>query len=57
MSTITALRSRPSAPSALDRVVVRFARAHHLHISPIVGCYQCLHNAPRVATSELDAAA
>ncbi len=57
MSTITAFRSRSSASSALDRVVAQFARAHHLHISPIVGCYQCLRNAPRVASSALAAAA
>ncbi len=57
MSSIYAFRPQPTTPSALDRVVARFARAHFLHISPIVGCYECLHNEPRVPRSRLLAAA
>lgn len=62
MSVITALRPRrsrraPTSPSALDRVVARFARSHAVHVSPIVGCYLCLHNEPRTAVKALPAAA
>jgi hypothetical protein len=43
--------------TALDRVIAQFARSHVTHISPIVGCYQCLHNEPRVTSRALLAAA
>lgn len=62
MTIVTALRphrsrTAPARPSALDRVVTRFARSHALHVSPIVGCYLCLHNEPRTAAMVLPAAA
>jgi hypothetical protein len=62
MPSITAYQSARSRfaltkPTALDRVIARFARSHSMHVSPIVGCYQCLHNEPRVASRELPAAA
>jgi hypothetical protein len=34
-------------PTALERLTAAFARSHHLHVTPIVGCYLCLHNVPR----------
>jgi hypothetical protein len=42
--------------SPLDRVIARLARAHGAHVTPIVGCYMCLHNEAR-APQELAAAA
>ena len=41
-------------PTALDRVIAYHARGHEMHVSPIVGCYQCLHNEPRVASQGLE---
>jgi hypothetical protein len=35
--------------SPLEIVVVRHARAHDIHVSPIVGCYLCLHGVARAA--------
>ena len=49
--TISAAKSSP-----LDRVIARFALAHGSHLSPIVGCYLCLHNEAR-PSKELAAAA
>ncbi len=61
MSLITAFlprrRTAPAEPSALDRVVAQFARSHAMHITPILGCYQCLHGEPRIIVRELAAAA
>ena len=62
MSSITVFqparpRSAMTTLSALDVVVARFARAHATHMSPIVGCYQCAHDEPRVPSQELRAAA
>ena len=33
----------PTRLSPLDIVVARHARSHDDHVSPIVGCYLCLH--------------
>ena len=62
MSLINASRPARSRfaqtkPTALDRVIAYHDRGHGMHVSPIVGCYQCLHNEPRVAGLELPAAA
>jgi hypothetical protein len=62
MSLITASRPARSRfaltkPTALDRVIAHYARTHGMHVSPIMGCYQCLRNEPRVASRELSAAA
>jgi hypothetical protein len=62
MPSITAIRSAEShvaSPkgTALDRVIAQFVRSHATHISPILGCYQCLHNEPRVTSRALLAAA
>jgi len=62
MSSITAFhpaqsRFAPTKLSALDRVIAHYARSHGTHVSPIVGCYQCLHGERRVASLELSAAA
>jgi hypothetical protein len=62
MSAIVAIRPARSrfAPTyriSLDLLIARYARAHATHVSPIVGCYQCLHEEPRVVSRELPAAA
>jgi hypothetical protein len=31
----------------LDIAVARHARSHDIHVSPIVGCYLCLHGVAR----------
>jgi hypothetical protein len=31
----------------LERLTVAYARSHGTHETPLVGCYLCLHNAPR----------
>jgi hypothetical protein len=33
-------------PTALERLTAVYARSHHSHVTPIVGCYLCLHNVP-----------
>ena len=58
-STIAFKSARPAAAvktSALDRLVARYALAHDSHEAPLVGCYLCLHNEPRLPR-ELAAAA
>ena len=51
MSSIITLATRTARnvakPSALDLVIARFAREHDWHVTPIVGCYLCLHNVAR----------
>jgi hypothetical protein len=37
----------PVRLTALDLVIARFAREHDQHVSPIVGCYLCLHGLSR----------
>jgi hypothetical protein len=32
---------------ALERLVDRYSRVHDNHEAPLVGCYLCLHDAPR----------
>jgi hypothetical protein len=41
--------TRPASrkASALERLTRAFARSHHAHMTPIVGCYLCLHNVAR----------
>ena len=61
MSSIIALHAtrasrRVARPSALDLVIARFAREHDRHVSPIVGCYLCLHNIARAPRALLVAA-
>lgn len=58
-STIAFKSARPVASvktSALDRLIAKYALAHDSHEAPLVGCYLCLHNAPRLPR-ELAAAA
>jgi hypothetical protein len=58
-STISFKSARPAAvvkSSALDRLIARYALAHGTHEAPLVGCYLCLHNEPRLPR-ELAAAA
>ena len=58
-STIAFKTARPVASvkaSALDRPIARYALAHDSHEAPLVGCYLCLHNEPRLPR-ELAAAA
>jgi hypothetical protein len=61
MSSILAFKiaaqKRAPKSTALDLVVARFAREHDEHLSPILGCYLCLHNEPRSEARELPAAA
>jgi hypothetical protein len=52
-----AAQRRVPVPTALDVVVARFAREHDAHVSPIVGCYMCLHNEPGRKSQEMRAAA
>jgi hypothetical protein len=33
--------------SALERLTRAFARSHYAHVTPIVGCYLCLHDVVR----------
>jgi hypothetical protein len=33
--------------TALERLTAAYARSHHAHVAPIVGCYLCLHNVTR----------
>jgi hypothetical protein len=42
--------TRPASrkASALERVTRAFGRSHHAHVTPIVGCYLCLHNVARL---------
>jgi hypothetical protein len=42
--------TRPAIPkpSALERLTAAYGRSHHTHVTPIVGCYLCLHDAPRL---------
>jgi len=48
--SLKAIAARKSTrPSVLDLVVARFDREHDDHVTPIVGCYACLHNEPREA--------
>jgi hypothetical protein len=50
-------RSLPSIKTgALERLTAALAAVHDTHESPLVGCYLCLHNAPR-RPRELAAAA
>ena len=42
--------------SALERLTAAYALSHHTHVTPLVGCYLCLRNAPR-RPRELAAAA
>ena len=60
MSSTIAFKSARSGASvktsALDRLIARYALAHHSHEAPLVGCYLCLHNEPRLPR-ELAAAA
>jgi hypothetical protein len=41
--------TRPATdkPSALERLTAAYGRSHHAHVTPIVGCYLCLHDAAR----------
>lgn len=58
-STIAFKPARPVPSvetSALDRLIARYALAHDSHEAPLVGCYLCLHNEPRLPR-ELAAAA
>jgi hypothetical protein len=61
MSAIVAFRPTQTrfAPYriSLDLLIARYARAHATHVSPIVGCYQCLHDEPRIVSRELPVAA
>ena len=45
-----------SSRRALDRLTSTYARSHPTHVSPMVGCYLCLHSVPR-RRQELAAAA
>ena len=45
-----------SSRRALDRLTASYARSHVTHVSPLVGCYHCLHGVPR-RPQELAAAA
>ncbi len=60
MSSTIAFKSARSGAtvktSALDRLIARYALAHDSHEAPLVGCYLCLHNEPRLPR-ELAAAA
>jgi hypothetical protein len=57
MSSVIAFDRRHTAkPSALDLVIARFARDHDQHITPIVGCYLCLHHVARASRAILIAA-
>jgi hypothetical protein len=50
-STIAFKTARPVTSvktSALDRLISRYAVAHDAHEAPLVGCYLCLHNEPRL---------
>ena len=50
MSTLIPFRVARRAASertALDSLVAAYARVHHEHVSPLVGCYLCLHDEPR----------
>ncbi len=40
-------RRAASQRSALDSLVAAYARVHDEHVSPLVGCYLCLHDEPR----------
>lgn len=58
-STIPFKPARPAATvktGALERLTAAYALVHDTHISPLVGCYLCLHNVPR-RPRELAAAA
>ena len=52
-----AAQKRAPKSTPLDFVVARFAREHDEHLSPMFGCYLCLHNEPRSKARELPAAA
>ena len=46
--TFNLFPKRPTRrPTALERLTSAFARSHQAHVSPIVGCYLCLHGVPR----------
>jgi hypothetical protein len=58
-STIAFKSARPTSTiktSALDRLIARYALAHEAHEAPLVGCYLCLLDQPRLP-GELAAAA
>ena len=49
-STVQFRFTRPRATgrmSALDRLTQAYARSHYTHETPLVGCYQCLHDVAR----------
>jgi hypothetical protein len=48
-STIPFRRRRVAAPGrhALQRLTAAYGRSHDSHVSPLVGCYLCLHDVPR----------
>jgi hypothetical protein len=52
----TLARRATTSRRALERLTAAYARAHHERVSPLVGCYLCLHSAPR-RPRELAAAA
>ena len=50
MSNIIPFRASRRAASertALDALIAAYARVHDEHVSPLVGCYLCLHDVPR----------
>jgi hypothetical protein len=40
-------RRAASERTALDTLVAAYGRVHYEHVSPLVGCYLCLHDEPR----------
>jgi hypothetical protein len=53
----TKTRSAPTYRISLDLLIARYSQVHATHLSPIVGCYLCLHDEPRVVSRELPVAA
>ena len=43
----TVARRATTSRRALERLTAAYARSHHDHASPLVGCYLCLHNVSR----------
>ena len=40
-------RRATSERTALDSLIAAYARVHDEHVSPLMGCYLCLHDEPR----------
>jgi hypothetical protein len=45
-----AMNPTPTRLTPLEITVARHARSHDIHVSPIVGCYLCLHGVARAAS-------